>query len=67
MDHAITLGGLLLFLAVIGGLVAAVFGTLMMFAGGMSDAGDDGTSGKGCVIAIIGAIIFGAALFGLLT
>ncbi len=69
MNHAITLGGLLLFLACVGGFVAAAFGALMTFAGGMSDAPAQGSaaSSGGCLTAVIGAAVFGASLWGLLS
>jgi len=63
MNHAITLGGLLLFLACVGGFIAAAFGVLMTFHDG-SEMG--APSRQGCIVAVIGAVVFGAALFGLL-
>jgi len=68
MDHAITIGGLLLTLGLIGGFVALAFGALAVFAGGMSDApsaGNDATN-LGCAFLIAGALLFGGCLWGLL-
>lgn len=57
MNHAITIGGLLLSLGVLAGLLTLAAGTLMMFAASMSDAGDDGTGKNGCICMICGALI----------
>jgi hypothetical protein len=65
MHHAITIGGLLLSLGILGGALATVLGLLMLFAAGMSDAGDDGTGGKGCVIALVGIVLAIACLVGM--
>lgn len=56
MNHAITIGGLLLTIGCLGGLVAAGIGLLMIFAGMMSDAGDD-TSGPGCITFVVGVAV----------
>jgi hypothetical protein len=65
MHHAITIGGLLLALGILGGLLAAALGLLMLFAAGMSDAGDDGTGGKGCVTALVGIAVAIACIVGM--
>lgn len=59
MNHAITLGGLLLFLGIIGGLVMIGFGVLKFFVGSMSDAPEAGeAAGKqGCIIAAVGLVL----------
>jgi hypothetical protein len=65
MNHAITIGGLLLGLGAVGGVLAACLGGLMVMAAGMSDAGDDGTGGAGCAVLIAGAIIAALCIAGL--
>jgi hypothetical protein len=62
VNHSITLGDLLLGLLLIAGLGGIAFGALMVFAAGMSDAGDDGTSKQGCVTALFGIVACGASL-----
>jgi hypothetical protein len=66
MHHAITVGGLLLSVGVIVGLIAAGLGLLMVFAAGMSDAGDDGTGGTGCAVLAGGVILTGLCIAGFL-
>lgn len=65
MNHTITVGGLLLAVGVMGGLLAALFGALMFFAAGMSDAGDDGTGGKGCALFAGGLVVCIGCILGL--
>lgn len=65
MNHAITIGGLLSVLTIIGGLGVAAFGALMFMAGGMSDAPAEGDKAgrAGCLTFILGAgMIVGGAL-----
>jgi hypothetical protein len=66
LDHPITLGGVLLALGFVAGLFAMAFGALMVFAAGMSDAGDDGTGGKGCAVFIVGLAILISCIVGIL-
>lgn len=69
MNHAITLGGMLLGIGSLVGFLALSFGALALFAGGMSDspsAGDD-ASRTGCIALIGGAILFALCLWGLLS
>jgi hypothetical protein len=67
MNHAITIGGLLLSVCVFVGIVMAAVGALMVFAGGMSDAPASGEefSGQGCRIVIVGIAIIGGGLWAL--
>lgn len=65
MNHAITIGGLLLSIGALGGLITLAIGTLMMFAAGMSDAGDDGTGKQGCIVMVCGALVAVASLLWL--
>jgi hypothetical protein len=68
MNHAITVGALLLALGLIAGLILCALGCLAVFAGGMSDnpkAGDD-AGRTGCILFVAGAVVFGGSLFGLL-
>jgi hypothetical protein len=69
MNHAITLGGLLLFLAAAGGLVAIALGALTFFAGSMSDspAAGDAAGKQGCIILLVGLAVFVGSLWGLLS
>jgi hypothetical protein len=69
MNHAITVGGLLLTLGLIVGLATAAIGALMVFAGGMSDAPAEGSdaSRKGCFIGLLGLALFGASIWGMLS
>lgn len=59
MNHAITVGGLLLSVGAFVGLCIAAFGVLMLLAGGMSDAPDigDATGKNGCICIICGALV----------
>ena len=66
MNHAITIGGLLLGLGIVGGALAAMLGALMVAAAGMSDAGDDGTGGTGCAILIGGLVVAALCVAGML-
>ena len=65
MNHAITIGGLLLGAIAFWGALMGAIGVLMFFAGMMSDAGDDGTSGRGAIIFFIGLALFIGGLIGL--
>jgi hypothetical protein len=64
MNHAITIGGLLLSLILVGGLGAVGIGGLMILAGGMSDAPSEGDAAgrQGCTLAITGLVVAGAAI-----
>lgn len=67
MNHAITVGGLLLTLGIIGGLIGSAFGALMVFAGGMSDnpsAGND-AAGTGCLVLLGGLAMASLCALGL--
>jgi hypothetical protein len=68
MNHAITIGGLLLGILALGGLGAIAVGALMFMAGGMSDAPAAGeAAGKqGCIALTGGAVLFALAVWGLL-
>lgn len=59
MNHAITIGGLILALGMIVGLLTAAFGALMLFAGGMSDAPSEGDAAgrQGCIVFLLGAAL----------
>jgi hypothetical protein len=65
VNHAITIGGLLLSIGAVGGLACIGIGALMLFAGGMSDAGDDGTATSGCAIAVAGVCVAAFCIAGL--
>lgn len=65
MNHAITVGGLLLALGGVAGGIAVFFGGLMLAAASMSDAGDDGTGGKGCAVMAGGALLIAGCLMAL--
>lgn len=67
MNHAITIGGLLLSLGVLVGLAMTAFGALAIFAGGMSDAPEAGadTTRQGCMIALPGAMLLAMCIIGL--
>jgi hypothetical protein len=68
MNHAITVGGLLLSLGGLVGFLIAGFGALATFAGGMSDdvsAGED-ASRQGCFFLALGLVLMGASIWGLL-
>lgn len=67
MNHAITLLDLLLFFGAICGLIACAIGLLMVMASAMSDAGDDGASGNGCMIFVAGVVVLVGATFLLVT
>lgn len=66
MNHAITVGGLLLALGVLVGLIVSALGLLTIFAAGMSDAGDDGTGAVGCAVLVAGAALLAGSLWALL-
>lgn len=68
MNHAITIGGLLLGIGALVGVLDLAFRALDLFAGGMSDspsAGDD-ASRTGCIALIGGAVLFALCVWGLL-
>ena len=65
MNHAVTLRDLLLGAGCFAGFCAIALGLLMFFAGMMSDAGDDGTSGNGCAVILGGAAVFVGCIAGL--
>jgi hypothetical protein len=69
MNHAITVGGMLLFLAFVVGLSSAAFGLLMIFAGGMSDAPGlgDTYARNGCVLSVVGAALVAISVIGFFT
>lgn len=69
MNHAITIGGLLLTVGVIAGLAAAAIGLLMIFAGGMSDApaAGDEASKQGCIVALIGVVLLVGCLLAVVS
>jgi predicted outer membrane lipoprotein len=56
MNHAITLGGLLLSIGLLGGVLTCAFGVLSLFANMMADAQGDGGKG-GCIALIVGAVL----------
>lgn len=60
MNHAITVGGLLLTVGIMVGFFACAIGLLMAFAGGMSDAPAEGdaTSKQGCIVFVCGLVLF---------
>lgn len=64
MNHAITVGGLLLSVGIIAGLIAAAVGVLMAFAGGMSDSPAEGeaASKRGCIVLAIGLALVGGCI-----
>ena len=60
MDHTVTVGNLLLIAGLVVSLLVTGFGALMVFAGGMSSnpsAGDE-ASKRGCVVFLIGLVVF---------
>jgi hypothetical protein len=65
MNHAITLGGLLSGLCILAGLGCAGIGALTIYASGMSDAADDGTTGTGCMVILAGAVLLIGGIMGL--
>lgn len=69
MNHAITIGGALGFVAILVGIGAIALGLLAFFAGGMSDAPAEGDeAGKwGCIVMAGGAVLFGLGLWGVLS
>lgn len=69
MSHTITVGGLLLVLAIIVGLAFSAVGALMIFAGGMSDApaAGDSASRQGCFVSAIGVVLLVGGAWGLLS
>ncbi len=69
MNHAITIGELLLGILALGGFGAIAVGGLMFMAGGMSDAPAAGeAAGKqGCITIIVGAVLCALAMWGLLS
>lgn len=69
MDHTITVGGILLSLAVLVGLAMAAIGGLMAFAGGMSDAPAEGAaaSKQGCFVFCLGCALVVGGIWGLLS
>lgn len=66
MNHAVTLGEILVVIGCIVGLLAAALGALMFMAGGMSDSPSAGDrAGKqGCIVAIVGIILLCASIYG---
>jgi uncharacterized membrane protein YphA (DoxX/SURF4 family) len=68
MNHAITVGGLLLVLGAIVSIPAFLFGLLMIFAGGMSNSPTEGESAasSGCLVTIISAIVLIGCVAGLI-
>lgn len=69
MNHAITVGGLLLSLSILVGLVMVFIGALVIFAGGMSDAPTEGAaaSKQGCFVFCLGAAFIVGGIWGLLS
>jgi hypothetical protein len=65
MNHAITIGGLLLSVGALIGIGMFLFGGLMFFAAGMSDADDDGTAKQGCIVFALGAALTIGCLIGM--
>lgn len=61
MTHAIAVGVLRLLLTngVVGGIVAALVGLIMIVAGGMSVAPEAGqaNSKNGCTVSVVGAVV----------
>jgi hypothetical protein len=66
MNHAITLGGLLLSIGVLGGILMVCFGLLSSFGNMMADAAGDGGK-SGCIITAIGLVLLGGSVIGLLS
>jgi hypothetical protein len=68
MNHAITVGGALAFVAMIVGIGAVALGLVAFFAGGMSDAPEAGEDAStwGCIVMIGGALLFALGLWGAL-
>lgn len=65
MNHAITVGGLLLTLGAGAGALIACFGILDAFACGMSDAPSDNSSTSGCFIFGAGVVLLIGCIIGL--
>jgi hypothetical protein len=69
MNYAITIGGLLFGLSIIIGVPLALFGIVMLLAGGMSDAPEAGAeaSRQGCFVCCLGAAFVVGGVWGLLS
>ena len=65
MNHAITIGGLLLTVGAFIGLLMAGFGGIIILANGMSDNTSDNSSGAGCVPLIAGIALTIGCIVGL--
>jgi hypothetical protein len=65
MNHAVTIADVLFILGTIIGLIAGAIGVLMIAAAGMSDAGDDGTGSRGCIVLVIGGLLCAGCIGGL--
>lgn len=65
MNHAVTIGGLLLALLAFGGFCAALLGLLILMAGASSDAPGQGDAAvrRGCLTMFAGLIVFIVALW----
>lgn len=65
MNHVITVGNILVISAGLVGLVATCMGLLMVFAGGMSDAPEEGasTSSAGCAVTIVGGTLIAISIW----
>jgi hypothetical protein len=64
MNHAITIGGLLLSVGALVGFVVLLAGVASAFGNMMADAaGDNGK--QGCILFIVGLVIFVVCLIGL--
>jgi hypothetical protein len=68
MNHAITIGDLLLCFGALIGVVCAAIGILMFAAGGMSDAPElgDAAAKQGCVTALVGLTVLVGCMLWLL-
>lgn len=64
MNHAITIGGLLSFMAIVAGVLIGAGGVFVLFAAGMSTVPDDHTGRVGCIIMLIGAALLAAGIMG---
>jgi hypothetical protein len=66
MNHAITVGGLLLSLGLLAGLLASLGGFMAVLAEGMSDAPSADNGKSGCAAIIVGLILMIGCAIGLL-
>jgi hypothetical protein len=62
MDHTITIGGLLSTFGIVGGLVLAALGVLIVFAQGMRTNPEEGSVKPGCICFVVGLVLVVASI-----